>query len=77
MKKILSLVTNDCALAYEDIIVVMKNSTNYFDQATQSMKKDYLVQIMLDKQVTPITIQCETEKEMNELFNKLIKERNR
>lgn len=77
MKKIISLVTEECALVYEDIVAVTKNSTDYFDQTTQTMKKEYTVQVLLDKQTIPIGIRFETEKEMNEIFYKLIEERNR
>lgn len=75
--KELTLVTKDCALPVEDVIVLMKFFYEEFDQKEMKMKSKYNVQVMLSNQQAPINIGCDTEKEMEELFNYILEERNK
>lgn len=75
MKKLLIKITDNCALVYEDIVAVTKHYKVYQNEYMST--REYIVQIILDKQPIPINISCDTEEEMNELYEKIIKERNR
>lgn len=75
MKKELMLVTDECALPVEDVIVIMKYDEEFFNQRTGILEKVYNVQVMLDKQPTAINITCHTKEEQENLFNILMERR--
>lgn len=76
MQNKIELITNDLAINPKEVIAVMKGSSEFFNQKTQRVELNYMVQVLVKGQSSLITINANTEKEAEEIFNKIIKRRN-
>lgn len=76
MQNKIELITNDLAINPKEVVAAMKGSSEFFNQKTQRVELNHIVQILVKGQSSLITINANTEKEAEEIFCEIIKRRN-